>query len=141
MHVDGVAEKPPPGGPAQVRVVRMAPDDYAAFLVTGEYRDGTVLTASLYALTISETTAADVFGTSREMAVVAEVIDRGHPDGRRFYVFAPGADRATALPPGNDCAECHRENGHFDGTFSLFYPSIARRVSAGQPHEMPRPRS
>lgn len=137
MRVDGMTEELPPGSPAQVRVVRMAPDDYAAFLRTGEYRDGTVLTASLYVLTTSETTAADVFGTSREVALVAEVIDRSHPDERRFYVFAPGADLATAMPPGNDCAECHRENGHFDGTFSRFYPAIARRVSAGRPHEMP----
>ena len=137
MRVDGMAEKLPPGAPAQVRLVRMAPDDYAAFLRSGEYRDGSVLAASLYALTTSATTTADVFGTSREVALVAEVLDRSHPDARRFYVFAPGAARATALPPGNDCAECHRENGHFDGTFSLFYPLIARRVSAGRSHETP----
>jgi hypothetical protein len=133
MRVDGMTEQPAPGAPAQVRVVRMAPDAYAAFLRDGAYPDGAVFTASLHALTTSPTTSAEVFGTGREVALVAEVIDRGHPDGRRFYVFASGADRARALPPGNDCAGCHRENGQYDGTFSQFYPAIALRVSSGRP--------
>jgi hypothetical protein len=54
-----------------------------------------------------------------------EVLDKSHPDGRRFYTYAPGAKTAEALPVGNTCAMCHNARGSLQGTFADDYPLTA----------------
>jgi hypothetical protein len=116
--------------PGQLRQVQMAPDAYAAFLRTREFPDGAAFAATIYLLEHDGSFTPEIYGPSREAAFVMEVIDRGHPDGRRFYAFARGAPSAAALPPGNECAVCHKAQGTLDGTFAQFYPALSRGAEA-----------
>ena len=123
-----------PNLPAQMRQVQMAPDDYAHFVEALAYPDGAAFAVTIYGVRRDATHTPQFFQAEREVAFAMEVIDRSHPDGRRFYVFDAGQDSASALPPGNECSSCHTARGSFDGTFAHAYPAMARRLpgSAGE---------
>ena len=122
------AENPEQGW--QMRHVQMAPAALRSFIASGQYPDGATFSATLYGVALETTHTPNFYHAEQEAALVMEVIDRAHPDGRRFYVFAPGVTMATALPAGNECAVCHAARGSFDGTFGDFYPTIARHRAA-----------
>jgi hypothetical protein len=113
--------------PWQMRQVLMAPADYARFRRTGAYADGTTFAVLLYPVALDTSHQPPLYHAQPEQAFVMEVIDRSHPDGRRFYAFAPGATRATPLAAGNECAVCHNAQGTREGTFAHLYPALAPR--------------
>jgi hypothetical protein len=114
--------------PSQMRQVLMAPADYAHFRRSGAYLDGTTFAVLFYPVALDNAHQPPLYHAQAEQAFAMEVIDRGHPDGRRFYMFAPGATRASPLAAGNECAICHNAQGSVDGTFAHLYPALARRA-------------
>ncbi len=120
--------KEDPSLPWQLRHVRMEPGAYASFVEQLKYADGTIFAVSFHPVNLDTTETPPLYHGLKEAGFAMEVIDRSHPDGRRFYVFEPGASRAAALPAGNECAACHNGRGSFDGTFASRYPEIARRI-------------
>jgi hypothetical protein len=112
--------------PRQMRQVLMAPDAYEDFVRTRRYADGTAFAVNFYGLAHNTSHTPPLYHAADEEAFAMEVIDRAHPDGRRFYTFAPGEMRAAALPAGNACAACHNAQASFDGTFAHMYPALAR---------------
>jgi hypothetical protein len=113
--------------PWQMRQVLMAPADYAHFRRTRAFEDGTTFAVLFYPVALDSSHQPPLYYAQGEQAFVMEVIDRGHPDGRRFYTFAAGAMRAAPLAAGNECAVCHNAQGRFDGTFAHLYPALLRR--------------
>jgi len=115
--------------PGQMRHVQMDPAAYATFRAERAYPDGAAFAVTFYDVVRENSHTPPFYRAADEVAFAMEVIDRAHPDGRRFYTFAPGETRASPLPPGNACAACHNARGAFDGTFSDAYPAIQTRVS------------
>jgi hypothetical protein len=111
--------------PWQMRHVQMEPGAYVELLRSGRYPDGAMLSADLHGVALDTAHTPPLYAAGEEVALVLEVIDRAHPDGRRFYAFTPGMRNATALPPGNECAVCHSAQGSFDGTFAHLYPATS----------------
>jgi hypothetical protein len=114
--------------PSQMRQVLMPADDYEHFVETGGFADGTRFAVLFYPVALDASHQPPLYHGGTEEALVIEVIDRAHPDGRRFYAFAPEAMRASPRAPGNECAVCHNGRGSFDGTFAHLYPMLARRL-------------
>jgi len=114
-----------PDSPGMFQIVRMEPTAYAKFKETGEFVDGTMLSLHFY-------------GSQSEVSInrAGYVMDNLHfaeihykdgerfPDGFNFYILANGdsVGTETALP--NDCVECHKRDGAYDGVFVQFYPTI-----------------
>lgn len=117
--------------PWQMRQVLMAPGAYEEVVRTRRYADGTAFAVNFYTLAHDTSQTPPLYHAAEEEAFAVEVIDRAHPDGRRFYTFAPGEMRAAPLPAGNACAACHNAQGSFDGTFAHMYPALARFASDG----------
>jgi hypothetical protein len=115
--------------PWQMRQVLMAPADYAHFRRTGAFADGTTFAVLFYPVALDSSHQPPLYHAQAEQALAMEVIDRSHPDGRRFYMFASGATRASPLPAGNECAVCHNAQGSIDGTFAHLYPALARGIT------------
>jgi hypothetical protein len=111
--------------PAQMRQVQIEPGAYRHLLETRAYPDGAMLTARFHSVELDTSFSPPLYHASQDLALALEVIDRSHPDGRRFYTFAADATTATALPPGNACAVCHAAQGSLDGTFAHLYPTTA----------------
>lgn len=115
--------------PAQLRQIQMDPASYRSFVDKGNFPDGARFGVMFYSVALDSSQAPPLYHAGKEVAFAMEVIDRSHPDGRRFYVFAQGATSAAPSPAGNECAACHRDRGSFDGTFANLYPLIAARVA------------
>jgi hypothetical protein len=111
--------------PDQFRHIQIEPGAYKALLKGGAYPEGAVLAATFYSARHDED-AANLYTQDKEVFFGLEVIDKSHPDGRRFYNFADGAAAATPLPAGNACAVCHNAKGGLQGTFVQHYPVVAR---------------
>ena len=47
-----------------------------------------------------------------------------YPDGFNFFNFRAGQKHAEEVPLPNDCVECHRKDGAYDGVFVQFYPPV-----------------
>jgi hypothetical protein len=114
--------------PWQFRQVAMEPGAYAEFVKTGRYPDGAMLAASFHSVKLDASNAPPLYHEDQDLGISIEVIDRSHPDGRRFYNFSATAKAATPLPAGNSCAACHNARGGFDGTFAQYYPLISSRL-------------
>ncbi len=54
--------------------------------------------------------------------------DSKYPHGFNFFTFPAGAETATEVPLPNDCVECHRDNGAYDGVFVQFYPDFQQHL-------------
>jgi hypothetical protein len=111
--------------PAQMRQIQIEPEAYHRLLETRAYPDGTMLAARFHSVQLDTSHQPPLYHASQDLMLAVEVIDRSHPDGRRFYMFADDAVNSTALPPGNQCAVCHAAQGSFDGTFAHLYPATA----------------
>lgn len=114
--------------PAQFRQVQMESNGYRHFVKSGAFADGTMFSVKFYAVKFDKSQSPPLYFAGDQTAFAAEVIDRKHPDGRRFYLFAGTDQSATALPAGNECAQCHKQHGTLDGTFAHLYPLTANRV-------------
>ena len=117
--------------PGKFQVVLMEPAAYEYFKTHGKYADGSMLLLSFYATDqrVSISQAGFVQGDLENFEI--HLIDRARfAEGRAFYPFAKDADKATALPAGNPCVECHVKDGAFDGTFVQFYPAIRHLIPA-----------
>src|SRR5262245_17402029 len=95
--------------PTQMRQLLMAPATYAHFrrAGAGAFADGTTFAVIFSPVALDTSHQPPLYHAQAEQAFAMEVIDRAHPDGRRFYLFAPGATQAAPLPAGNECAVCH----------------------------------
>lgn len=115
-----------PDNPGSFGVVQMEPSAYDYFLEHGRYADGTMLLLTFYPA--AEKAEPPLQGFTQGDAALREihVIDRTRfvEEGRAFFVFRPGEDAATAVPPGSECVQCHNEHGAYDATFTQFYPTI-----------------
>jgi hypothetical protein len=115
-----------PNAPDEMRHVQIEPSAYAKLLENARFPDGAQLAVTFYALKSDASATPLLYAPDSERFFGLEVLDRSHPDGRRFYAFAPGATTAAALPPGNACAVCHNEKGSFQGVFAHHYPAISQ---------------
>jgi hypothetical protein len=124
-----------PQNPGPITVVQMEPSAYDSFLRTGRYPDGTMLLLSFYRPQAKPDPALQGFVqgdlTQREI----HVIDRRRfaAEGRAFFVFPPEAAKASAMPVGSVCVQCHTAHGAFDGTFAQFYPPIRASIPQSAP--------
>jgi hypothetical protein len=114
-----------PDSPGMFQVARMEPRAYRAFLETGRFVDGTMI-------------ALHFFGSQNEISInrAGFVMDDLHfaeihykdserfPDGFNFYNVENGAETAKEIPLPNECVECHKRDGAYDGVFVQFYPVI-----------------
>jgi hypothetical protein len=126
-----------PAIPDQFRHIQLEPGAYKALLDGGAYPDGAVLAATFYSARHDED-ASNLYTQDKQVFFGLEVIDKSHPDGRRFYSFTEGAATAPPLPAGNACAVCHNAKGGLQGTFTQHYPVIAR-FAKGPPAAASRP--
>ena len=119
-----------PGSPGRFHVVLMEPNAYEHFKAHGDYADGSMLLLSFYATEqhVSIDRRGLVQGDLNDFEI--HLIDHGKfADGRAFYPFGRESQKASAVPPGNPCTECHVSHGAFDGTFVQFYPAIRHRIA------------
>lgn len=119
--------------PDEMRHIQVRPEAYDRFKSEGKFPDGATFAATFYGLerTGGQTPAKPgertLYAQRVERALSLEVLDSRHPDGRRFYVFRPGAASVKPLPAGNVCAACHNATGAMQGTFAQYYPAMAPR--------------
>lgn len=119
--------------PDEMRHIQVRPEAYERFRSDGRFPDGATFAATFYGLErnggAAPAPAKDgervLYAQKVERFFSLEVLDRDHPDGRRFYMFRPGAAVAKPLPAGNACAACHNANGAVQGTFAQYYPAMA----------------
>lgn len=111
--------------PGMFQVARMEPQAYRLFRETGVFADGTMLSLHFY-------------GSQNEISInrAGFVMDDLHfaeihykdsarfPDGFNFYNVNNGDTVAREIPLPNDCVECHKRDGAYDGVFVQFYPTI-----------------
>lgn len=111
--------------PGMFQVARMEPQAYRMFRETGVFPDGTMLSLHFY-------------GSRNEISInrAGFVMDDLHfaeihykdstrfPDGFNFYNVSNGATIGREIPLPNDCVECHKRDGAYDGVFVQFYPTI-----------------
>jgi hypothetical protein len=119
-----------PAVPEQFRQVQLKPADHQAFLRDRAYPDGATFGVTFYKARRDENEAPTLYAPDTEFLFALEVLDKRHPDGRRFYTFAPGVMTAAALPAGNACAACHNAKGDRQGVFSRDYPLTAQGAAA-----------
>lgn len=116
VHTDAGA------APSELRHVQTPAAAYEQFLSSGVFPDGAAFAVTFYALEEDASEGAHLQAGKRETFFGLEVLDRHHPDGRRFYAFVPGVREAQALPIGNACAACHNAHGAAQGLFVQHYP-------------------
>lgn len=114
-----------PDSPGMFQIVRMEPTAYKAFREGGEFVDGTMISLHFY-------------GSQNEVSInrAGYVMDDLHfaeihfkdserfPDGFNFYNVNNGAKVVEAISLPNECVECHKRDGAYDGVFVQFYPPI-----------------
>ena len=113
-----------PDSPGLFQVVRMEPNAYDAFLETGEFVDGTMFALHFYGAQEKLSINRGGFVMSGLRFAEIHYKDSKYPDGFNFFTFTPGSDLATEVALPNDCVECHRRDGAYDGVFVQFYPDI-----------------
>ena len=122
-----------PKKPRRISVVQMEPNAYAYLLENREYADGTMFLRSFYQTQEKPEPGSNGFVQGDLETRLIHVIDRvKYQDNRGFYLFAAdGRGSSAKLPAGNECVQCHAEQGDFDSTFTQFYPTIRHIVSQG----------
>lgn len=113
-----------PDSPGLFQVVRMEPNAYDAFLETGKFVDGTMFALHFYGAQEKLSINRGGFVMSSLRFAEIHYKDSKYPDGFNFFTFTPGSDVATEVALPNDCVECHRRDGAYDGVFVQFYPDM-----------------
>ena len=114
-----------PDSPGMFQVARMEPRAYAAFRATGRFVDGTMIALHFYGSEneISINRAGFVMG-DLHFAEIHYKDSARFPDGFNFYNLPNDAGVAAEIELPNDCVECHKRDGAYDGVFVQFYPPI-----------------
>jgi len=117
-----------PGSPGMFQIVRMEPNAYAAFLDTGEFVDGTMIALHFYGS--QNNVSINRAGFVMDNLHFAEIHykDSKYPDGFNFFTFNPGDETAAEVALPNECVECHKRDGAYDGVFVQFYPDIHKHL-------------
>ena len=114
-----------PDSPGMFQIVRMEPTAYKAFRDTGSFVDGTMISLHFY-------------GSQNEVSIsrAGYVMDNLHfaeihykdsekfPDDFNFYNVNNGDKVVAEISLPNECVECHKRDGAYDGVFVQFYPPI-----------------
>lgn len=120
-----------PGSPGMFQVVLMEPGAYARFNETGEFADGSMFVLSFYGVGKRLSINRAGFVQDELMNFEIHVKDgRRFGEGRAFYLFGAGDEKASVVPPGSACVTCHEANGALDGVFVQFYPAIRDKIPA-----------
>ena len=111
--------------PGMFQVARMEPTAYRIFRETGVFPDGTMLSLHFYGSQneISINRAGFVMD-SLHFAEIHYKDSARFPDGFNFYNVNNGDTIGREIPLPNDCVECHKRDGAYDGVFVQFYPTI-----------------
>jgi hypothetical protein len=115
-----------PGSPGNFQVVQIEPAAYAAFVKTGEFPDGTMLSLNFYSAEQKRSInrAGFVMGEPELIEIHVKDSKRFPPHGFNFFTFEPEAQVAQPLDLPNACVACHVRDGAYDGVFTQFYPVI-----------------
>lgn len=114
-----------PDSPGMFQVARMEPTAYQAFKETGKFVDGTMISLHFYGSQneISINRAGFVMD-SLHFAEIHYKDSERFPDGFNFYNVNNGDTRVEEIALPNDCVDCHKRDGAYDGVFVQFYPTI-----------------
>jgi hypothetical protein len=116
-----------PDSPGMFQVARMEPQAYAAFKNTGKFADGTMIALHFYGSEneISNNRAGYVMGDLHFAEIHYKDSER-FPDGFNFYNLNNGDLLASEVELPNDCVDCHKRDGAYEGVFVQFYAPIQR---------------
>ncbi|MDX1508571.1 MAG: cytochrome P460 family protein [Woeseiaceae bacterium] len=111
--------------PGMFQIARMEPTAYQVFKDTGEFVDGTMISLHFYGSQneISINRAGFVMD-DLHFAEIHYKDSQRFPDGFNFYNVNNGDTRAEEIALPNDCVDCHKRDGAYDGVFVQFYPTI-----------------
>ena len=111
--------------PGMFQIARMEPLAYERFKATGEFVDGTMLSLHFYGSEnkISINRAGFVMSNLHFAEIHYKDSER-FPDGFNFYNLNNGEAVGQEIPLPNECVECHKRDGAYDGVFVQFYPTI-----------------
>lgn len=111
--------------PGMFQIARMEPAAYKAFKETGKFVDGTMISLHFYGSQneISINRAGFVMDDLHFAEIHYKDSER-FPDGFNFYNVNNGDEVAQEIPLPNECVECHKRDGAYDGVFVQFYPTI-----------------
>ncbi len=114
-----------PDSPGMFQIARMEPEAYQIFKETGEFVDGTMLSLHFYGSQneVSINRAGFVMG-DLHFAEIHYKDSARFPDGFNFYNLSNGEPVGREIPLPNECVECHKRDGAYDGVFVQFYPAI-----------------
>ena len=114
-----------PDSPGMFQIVRMEPTAYRRFRETGRFPNGAMFSLHFYGSQneISVNRAGFVMDDLHLAEIHLRDTER-FQDGSNFYNLENGATTGTEIPLPNDCVECHRRDGAYDGVFVQFYPTI-----------------
>jgi len=116
-----------PDSPGMFQIARMEPLAYKRFKETGEFVDGTMLSLHFYGSQskVSINRAGFVMSDLHFAEIHYKDSER-FPDGFNFYNLANGEPVGQEIPLPNECVDCHKRDGAYDGVFVQFYPTIHR---------------
>jgi len=117
-----------PGSPGMFQIVRMEPNAYEAFLDTGEFVDGTMIALHFYGSQNNVSINRSGFVMDNLHFAEIHYKDSKYPDGFNFFTFNPGDETAAEVALPNECVECHKRDGAYDGVFVQFYPDIQQHL-------------
>ncbi len=114
-----------PDSPGMFQIARMEPQAYDIFRRTGKFPDGTMIALHFYGSRneVSINRAGFVMG-DLHLAEIHYKDSARFPDGFNFYNLPNGAEAAEEIALPNDCVDCHKRDGAYDGVFVQFYPAI-----------------
>ena len=113
-----------PDSPGMFQIARIEPAAWEHFKATGEFADGTMLSLHFYGSQneISINRAGFVMADLHFAEIHYKDSER-FEDGFNFYNINNGAKTGTEIPLPNDCVDCHKRDGAYDGVFVQFYPA------------------
>lgn len=114
-----------PDSPGMFQIARMEPTAYKRFRETGKFVDGTMLSLHFYgSLNELSISRAGFVMDDLHFGEIHYKDSERFPDGFNFYNLANGDAVGTEIPLPNECVECHKKDGAYDGVFVQFYPAI-----------------
>ena len=126
---EGLGEAFSLSNPGLIQVIQMEPSAYKYFKKMGRYADGTMLSLSFYNILDNPRPTVDGFIQGSLNTFEIHLIDKvTFKDKRAFFLFADSEIATPMIREGNDCVICHKNEAHFDGTFSDFYPVVRDEI-------------